>query len=314
MLAEIDEFRHYLQGVRRYSEHTLKGYSEDLLQLVGFLCDPPNGGESRSPELGEVEGSWEQVEHRHLRRFLLHLTDKGYARRTIARKLAAVRSFFRYLVRTDRLAKSPALGLHSPRLGRPLPHAVRLPEIEALLSAPDRTTPLGARDAAILETLYSTGMRVSELVALETGGLARCKGPLRVSGKGGKERTVFLGRAALEALGEYLTVGRPRLLASRRRAGPIPEAAFLNKNGTPLSDRSVRSVLTRYVEEAALQPGVTPHSLRHSFATHLLENGADLRAVQELLGHTSLSTTQIYTQVTREQVRRVYDAAHPRAG
>jgi integrase/recombinase XerC len=307
VLAEIDRFRHHLQVARRCSEHTLKGYSEDLLQFVSFMESGP-----------ERVDAWKAVDHRHLRRFLLHLTDSGYARRSAARKLAALRSFFRFLARAGELERNPAVGVFSPKLDRPLPHALRPPEIEALLEAPDPATPLGLRDAALLETLYSTGMRVSELVALTVDRVSGCRGPLRVVGKGQKERTVFLGRAALETLGDYLARGRPALLRARRKAARSgqaePSALFLNKNGTPLSDRSVRSLVQRYVEAASLKEKVTPHSLRHSFATHLLENGADLRAVQELLGHASLSTTQIYTQVTRERLRQVYDGAHPRAG
>ncbi|MFN3649126.1 MAG: tyrosine recombinase XerC [Armatimonadota bacterium] len=306
MLAPLDDFRHYLQVTRRCSEHTLKGYSEDLLQLVDFL-------EAQEPA---PEG-WEGVDHRHLRRFLLHLSEHGYARRSSARKLAAIRSFFRFLSKTGRLERNPTVGVFSPKLDRPLPHALRPPEIEALLAIPDRETAAGLRDAALLETLYSTGMRVSELVALEVADVLQCRGPLRVIGKGRKERTVFLGRAALEALGDYLARGRSALLRARRK--PLapgeapPTAVFLNKNGTALSDRSVRSLLERCVRAAALSQKVTPHSLRHSFATHLLENGADLRSVQELLGHASLSTTQVYTHLTREQISKVYDAAHPRA-
>lgn len=302
MLTEIDEFRHHLQVSRRYSTHTLKGYSDDLLQLAQFL-----EGDAPAP------ASWSEVDHRHLRRFLLHLTDHGYAKRSAARKMAAVRSFFRFLVRTGRVERNPAAGLASPKLEKPLPHALRPAEIEALLQSPDCETPLGLRDAALLETLYSTGMRVSELVALKVASVERCAGPLRVVGKGNKERTVFLGRAAREMLGLYLSRARPELLRARRKPGAVPDALFLNKNGTALSDRSVRSLVERYVQAACLKEKITPHGLRHSFATHLLENGADLRAVQELLGHASLSTTQIYTHVTREQLRKVYDAAHPRA-
>jgi len=302
VLTEIDQFRHYLQVTRRCSVHTLKGYSEDLLQLADFLEQSP-----------EPVSSWKDVTHRHLRRFLIRLSDSGFARRSSARKLAAIRSFFRYCLRTGVLEKNPAVGVFSPRLDKPLPHPLRPPEIEALLDAPNRETPLGQRDAALLETLYSTGMRVSELVALTVGEVERCRGPLRVIGKGDKERTVFLGRAALESIGDYLTSGRRELLRARRKPGSITDALFLNKNGTALSDRSVRSVVQRYVREACLSQKVTPHALRHSFATHLLENGADLRVVQELLGHASLSTTQIYTHVTRERLRKVYDAAHPRA-
>jgi tyrosine recombinase XerC len=302
MLPEIDQFRHHLQVTRRYSPHTLKGYSDDLLQLVKFFESTEDGPKS-----------WREVDHRDLRRFILHLTDSGYARRTTARKMAAVRSFFTFLVRAGKLEKSPAAGVHSPKLDRPLPHALRPAEIESLLSAPDCESPLGIRDAAILETLYSSGMRVSELVALNVRDVEECQGPLRVVGKGSKERTVFLGRACREALGDYIVSARQELLRSRRKPGGLPQALFLNKNGTPLSDRSVRAIVERYVKEAALGHKVTPHGIRHSFATHLLENGADLRSVQELLGHASLSTTQIYTHVTREQLRKVYDAAHPRA-
>lgn len=302
MLVEIDEFRHHLQVSRRYSEHTLKGYSEDLLQLADFLAKEEGG-----------PAAWAEVDHRHLRRFLLHLTDRGYARRSAARKMAAVRSFFRFLVRTGKLERNPAAGLSSPKLERPLPHALRPAEIETLLQAPDCDTPLGMRDAALLETLYSTGMRVSELVALRVRDVTECRGPLRVVGKGQKERTVFLGRAAREMLGLYLASARPQLLRASRKGKAAPEALFLNKNGTPLSDRSVRALVEKYVAAACLEHKITPHGLRHSFATHLLENGADLRAVQELLGHASLSTTQIYTHVTREQLKKVYDAAHPLA-
>lgn len=301
MYAEIDQFRHHLQVSRRYSEHTLKAYSEDLLQLLVFLQQPP-----------EPVAAWEQVDHRHLRRFLLHLADGGFAKRTAARKLAAIRSFFRYLLRAGLLERNPAAGVYSPKLDRLLPHALRPPEIEALLDAPDRTTPLGQRDAAVLETLYSSGMRVSELVSLTEEAVERCRGPLRVIGKGQKERTVFLGRAALEALGDYMGDGRQRLLRARRKPGGDSGALFLNKNGTRLTDRSVRLIVERHVEAVCLSQRVTPHSIRHSFATHLLENGADLRAVQELLGHSSLSTTQIYTQVTHDRLRKVYQAAHPR--
>lgn len=297
MLAEVDAFRHYLEVVRRMSPHTLKGYQEDLLQLAQFL------------EREQVPG-WDAVDHRHLRRFLGELQQQGYARRSIARKLAAARSFFRFLCRDRGLTANPAAGLFTPKLERRLPRCLRPAEIERLLEAPDRSTPLGLRDAALLETLYSTGMRVSELVSLTEADVVR-GGSLRVIGKGNKERAVFLGRAAREAIADYLAGSRPRLLAARRRVGATPAALFLNKNGTPLSDRSVRALVERYVAEAALDSGLTPHSLRHSFATHLLENGADLRAVQELLGHASLATTQIYTHLSRERIRAVYDSAHP---
>lgn len=301
MLEDVDQFRHYMQVVRRLSPHSLKGYQEDLLQFVDFL------------QLEQVV-AWDTVTHRHIRRFMAQLQERDYARRSIARKLAAIRSFFRYLCRDRGLATNPATGVFTPKIEKRLPHCLRPPEMERLLMAPDRTAPLGMRDAALLETLYSSGMRVSELVSLSLAQVLRAGQPvesLRVVGKGNKERVVFLGLPAREAITTYLDLGRPRLAGASRKSANSPTALFLNKNGTALSDRSVRTVVDRYVNEAALGSDLSPHSLRHSFATHLLENGADLRAVQEMLGHASLATTQIYTHLSREQVRRIYEAAHP---
>jgi integrase/recombinase XerC len=300
MLATIDRFLDYLRVSRRLSPHTVKGYSEDLLQFHDFLT-----GE------GSSCADWSKVEHRQIRAFLARLQEEGYARRSSARKLSAVRSFYRYLCRQGEVERNPTVGVTGPKLERRLPSHLLAPEIEAFLLAPDRSEPRGMRDAAILECLYSSGMRVSELVALNMDDLPDHGDTVRVLGKGQKERLVFLGRAAREAVAEYLALGRPRLFAAGR--APDAEALFLNKNGTRLTDRSVRTIVHRYIEEAALATQATPHTLRHSFATHLLENGADLRSVQELLGHASLATTQIYTHVTGEQLRKVYDAAHPRS-
>jgi tyrosine recombinase XerC len=300
MLATIDHFLDYLRVSRRLSPHTLKGYSEDLLQFHDFLT-----GESTSCV------DWADVDHRQVRAFLARLQEEGYARRSTARKLSAVRSFYRFLCRQGVVERNPTVGVTGPKLERRLPSHLLAPEIEAFLLAPDRNDPKGARDAAILECLYSSGMRVSELVALNLDDMPEYGDAVRVLGKGQKERLVFLGRAAREAVAEYLTLGRHRLLAAGR--APDAEALFLNKNGTRLTDRSVRTIVHRYIQETALATQATPHTLRHSFATHLLENGADLRSVQELLGHASLATTQIYTHVTGEQLRKVYDAAHPRS-
>lgn len=300
MLAAIDQFRDYLQVARRLSPHTLKSYSEDLLQFLNFLT-----GDEISC------AGWETVDHRLVRGFLAHLQEEGLARRSIARKLSAVRSFYRFLMRQSVVSRDPTVGVTGPKQERRLPSHLLAPEMEAFLLAPDRTEPRGLRDAAILECLYSSGMRVSELVALDLSDLPDRGDSLTVIGKRQKERLIFLGRAAREALAEYLALGRPRLFAAGRK--PDREALFLNKNGTRLTDRSVRSIVHRYIEEAALATHATPHTLRHSFATHLLENGADLRSVQELLGHASLATTQVYTHLTGEQLRKVYDRAHPRA-
>lgn len=300
---EVDAFRHYLQVQRGCSPHTLKGYSEDLLQLIEFL-------ESERADIS----AWSLLQHRDLRRYLSYLTERGLARRSAARKLAAVRSFCRFLVKTGVIERNPAVGLLTPRLGRRLPEVLSTDSVQLLLEAVRRDTPLGLRDAALLETLYSSGMRVSELVSLDTTRVKTCRGPLRVIGKGAKERTVFLGRAALETLGDYLARSRPVLLTARKAGASPGDRLFLNKNGTALTDRGARLAVSNCVERAALERKITPHSLRHSFATHLLENGADLRAVQELLGHASLSTTQIYTHLTRDRLQTVYDAAHPRSG
>jgi integrase/recombinase XerC len=300
MLVAIDRFRDYLQVSRRLSPHTLKSYSEDLLQFLNFLTRDDFSC-----------AGWQMVDHRMVRGFLAHLQEEGMARRSIARKLSAVRSFYRYLKREGAIERDPTVGVVGPKQEHRLPSHLPAPEMEAFLLAPDRSVPRGVRDAAILECLYSSGMRVSELVALNIEDLPGQGDCLTVVGKRQKERLVFLGRSARETLGEYLMLGRPRLLAAGRR--PESRALFLNKNGTRLTDRSVRTIVHRYIEEAALTTHATPHTLRHSFATHLLENGADLRSVQELLGHASLATTQIYTHLTGEQLRKVYDAAHPRA-
>jgi integrase/recombinase XerC len=297
VLASIDQFCDHLRIARGLSPHTVRGYAEDLLQFAGFL---------------EEEGieAWGSVSHRELRRFLAALQTHGYARRSMARKLSAVRGFYRFLARREEGTRSPAVGVTSPRLDRRLPQCFTSDEMERLLQTPDREKPLGLRDAALLETLYSSGMRVSELVALDLADLPDEDGRIRVLGKGRKERVVFLGRAARETIGDYLQRSRPALARSRRK-GEKTTALFLNKNGTRLTDRAVRTIVAQTIQEAAVASGGSPHTLRHSFATHLLENGADLRAVQELLGHASLGTTQIYTHLTPERLRKVYDAAHP---
>jgi tyrosine recombinase XerC len=297
---EIDGFCDHLKVARRLSPLTVKSYSEDLIQFLGFL------------EAERTASALADLDHRDIRSFLSYLQGRGYARRSVVRKLAALRAFFRYLGRRNLLERDPTVGVTGPRLDRRLPGCLVQPEVERLLAVPATDTPIGQRDAAILETLYSTGMRVSELVALDAEPFRDAPDRLRVIGKGRKERTVFLGSAARSALERYVRDGRTRLLGASRKPGPPTAALFLNKNGTRLTDRSVRTILHQRIEEACIGTSATPHTLRHTFATHLLERGADLRSVQELLGHVSLSTTQIYTHLTHEQLRRVYDAAHPR--
>jgi integrase/recombinase XerC len=298
VLAAIDAFCDHLRIGRGLSPHTVRGYAEDLLQFSAFLE-------------GEGLDDWRGVSHRDLRRFLSEMQGRGLARRSMARRLSAVRTFYRYLSRKEEGTRNPTVGVKGPRLERRLPSCFTGDEIEALLAAPDRQSPLGLRDAAILETLYSSGMRVSEVVALDLDDVPEEDGRVRVLGKGRKERIVFLGRAARETIHAYLKCARPSLARARRKGEPCA-ALFLNKNGTRLSDRAVRTIVQGAIETACVAVGGSPHTLRHSFATHLLERGADLRSVQELLGHASLAATQIYTHLTQEQLRKVYDAAHPR--
>ena len=285
-----------LKEARGAATTTVRGYARDLQQCADFL---------REQALAE---QWEEVRPAHLRRFLAHLHERGYARASIARKLSAVRTLYRTLRRRGLAASDPTVGLSAPRARRRLPRFLYQGEVEKLLAAPDPATPLGLRDRALLETLYATGLRVAELVSL-TAEQARETAELRVVGKRGKQRLVLLGRPAQKAIARYLEQGRPHLL----QGGPDSGRLFLNARGGPLTDRSVRRIVHRHVLAACAQHGVGPHALRHSFATHLLEAGADLRAVQELLGHASLSTTQIYTHVSRQRLREVYDQAHPRA-
>lgn len=285
---------------KNYSAHTLENYAVDLKQFLQFARE-------------EALKSWEEVKHHHLRQYLAQLKIGGASRATVARKLASLRSFFKYLLRSEIIEKSPLVNLHNPKKEKRLPRFLYQKEIEELLALPP-FTPFGLRDRAIMELLYGAGIRVSELTGLDLEDLDPDRGYLMVFGKGGKERLVPLGKKGCHSLQEYLVRGRPYLLRNRGKGkGPGEKAVFLNRWGERLSTRSVRRLLDGYVKKAALNKKVSPHTLRHSFATHLLEGGADLRVVQELLGHASVSTTQVYTHLSREKIRKVYDRAHPRA-
>lgn len=284
------------------SKHTIEAYASDLAQFFVF-CDM----EDRLPAVEDLDA----MNHTHLRRYLAFLQSRGYTRRSVARKLAAVRSFFRYLCRQERLDHNPVAGVSTPKIGRQLPRFLHVPEVTAILEQPRLDSPLGLRDRALLEVLYASGLRVSEVVGLDLDAVDASAGYVRVMGKGSKERIVPLGSEAIAALGSYLGSGRPHLL--RRRRSDAELALFLNRFGRRLSARSVRNLVQRYGGQALPGRRPSPHMLRHSFATHLLDNGADLRAVQELLGHASVSTTQIYTHVTRERLRAIYEKTHPRA-
>jgi len=301
MDALIDAFLTEMRDARGAAPTTIRGYAADLQQCAAFL---------RQQGLAE---SWSAVRPAHVRRYLAHLHGREFARASISRKLSSLRALYRYLRARDLAPSDPTVGITAPRLRRPLPKFLYQGDIDKLLAAPDGETPLGIRDRALLETLYATGLRVAELVSL-TADQARGASELLIVGKGSKERVALLGRPAQAAIASYLDEARPHLLAKRPPEDREKERKlFLNARGGPLTDRSARRVVHKHVLRACAQHGIGPHALRHSFATHLLENGADLRAVQELLGHASLSTTQIYTHVTRRRLREVYDQAHPRA-
>lgn len=300
--SAVDEFIDHLRSLKSSSMHTLRCYANDIIQFATFLEKLFEGGD---------QFSWGEVGAAHVRQFVMELTMRGYSKRSIARKLSSLRAFFRYLVSRRRIRSNPAVFVRAPKLPIVLPRTLTVAEVEALLSMPDESNAVGLRDKAILEVLYSTGMRVGELVRLNCTDVNLTTGEILVTGKGGKQRIVLLGEPAQAALREYLDKARPKFIASRKHAAS--EALFLSKRGTRLTDRQVHRIVVRYARLAGLGDNITPHTLRHSFATHMLEGGADLRIVQELLGHASLLTTQIYTRTSMAHLKRVYEMAHPRA-
>lgn len=298
MQEALSEFLRHLALEKNASAHTVKSYREDLTQALEFFRG--RLGDNAQPA---------QVTTRLLRAYLAWLHEQGYAKTTVARRIAAVRSWCRFLCRQGTLSNNPADGLRGPRQDKKLPHFLSVADITRLLEAPPADTPLGLRDRALLETLYSAGLRVSELTGLNLDDVDLPDGLATVRGKGKRERLALLGSAALKAIKVWLKV-RDSVLKEQARAKP---AVFLNKNGGRLTSRSVGRLLEKYLAQAGLDPRTSPHTLRHSFATHLLDRGADIRSVQELLGHRSLSTTQIYTHVTTQRLRESYHKAHPRA-
>ncbi|MBU0638888.1 MAG: tyrosine recombinase XerC [Planctomycetes bacterium] len=329
----IEQFIEYLRAERHFSPHTARCYGADLQQFSTYLCQwHPQSGAGSSSDAGEGGGNGNalqassavqvseltnaelgqrllSIETDTVRAFMSHLRDKNYCKSTAARKLATLRSFYKFLVRRGLLNENPVASIRTPKQDKRLPKYLDIEQIEKLLSNPDTTTLLGARDRAMLETLYSTGMRVSELVALNVGDVDLSSNVVRVRGKGKKQRVIPIGPGAVKAIIHFLDMRRN----DSRSASFDPEALFINKHGQRLSTRSVRRKLDKYLLEAGLDLSVSPHTLRHSFATHMLRRGADLRSVQEMLGHQSLSTTQIYTHLTGETVKEAYDKAHPRA-
>ena len=289
----IHEFLAHLAVERNLSPRTVEAYQRDLLQFDAWL--------------GARGVGLDGVERATLLSYLGARRDGGLSARSAARALSALRSFFRFLVNTEILAADATVNLRSPSLWRTVPHALSSEEIEALLEAPDGNTTLGLRDRAMLETLYATGLRVSELVGLTIDRVRLDPGFVRVIGKGRKERLVPLGDSAVSRLDDYLQRARPEL--NRDRLSEL----FLNHRGGHLTRQGFWKILRGHAVRAGIGSRVSPHVVRHSFATHLVENGADLRAVQMMLGHASLTTTEIYTHVARERLRRLYDEKHPRA-
>ena len=299
MRTAIERFIEYLRVERNASPLTLKSYEEDLIALVLYLEEV----EDRPVKIVEVTTL-------SLRRFIAQLQEAGYAKSTISRKLACIRSFFRFAVREGWIEANIAKPLRNPRAGRKLPHFLSAEEIAKILEIPPPTTSSGLRDRAILETMYSSGLRVSELVGLGLEDIDFPAGLIRVRGKGRKERLSPLGSYAQKALKKWIAKRKPDPKAGKDHTS----AVFLNRFGRRLTSRSVGRMLEKYLKQCGLDQRTSPHTLRHSFATHLLDRGADIRSVQELLGHKSLITTQIYTHVSTTRLREVYETAHPRAG
>ncbi len=290
-------FLEHLEQARNYSPHTLRAYRRDLAAFADFL---EQAGASTAPAA---------INRLDIRAYLAHLADSSPSKRTVARKLSTLRSFFKFLLARRAVKSNPCSGIRTPRLPKTLPRFLDEASIERLLTAPKGDDHLALRDRAILETLYSSGLRVGELVALDVRDVDRIGEVIKARGKGRKERLAPIGRAATEAIEKYLAARK----RSRRFVEIESEALFLNRFGRRLSARSVARLLRKYLLEAGLPADLSPHSLRHSFATHMLDRGADLRSVQELLGHANLTTTQIYTHVTTQRLKRVYQSAHPRA-
>lgn len=317
----VRAFLEYLKLEKHFSDYTVKSYGADLIQFGQFLSgeighahSTGNGAEGEAaarPSPEQLDQLQLKCEPLTIREFLAFLYAQNYTKSTTARKLATLRSFYKFLIRRGQLSVNPLSTIRTPKQDKRLPKCLDLEQVQKLLDAPDDADLLGARDKAMLEVLYSSGIRVSELVELEVQDLDLQEGILRVRGKGRKDRLTPIGSQAIQAVQRYFEM---RNADPRLAQGGHGARVFLNKHGEPLSTRSVRRKLDKYLVEAGLDPGISPHTLRHSFATHLLNNGADLRSVQELLGHQSLSTTQIYTHLTTSRVKQVYDQAHPRAG
>ncbi len=295
MLTQLDTYCHYLTVEKGLSDNTLESYRRDLKKFIAFL---------QKKELTELE----LVDRETIMLFLGDLKKKGRAASTISRTIASIRSFFSFLLDEGMINQNPALDLQSPRIEKKLPRVLTTEEVDCLLGQPLAGKHNGLRDKAMLELLYASGIRVSELVSLNIGDFDPKVGFLRCRGKGMKERIVPVGSVAIECVDRYLNNARIQLLKDNGEP-----AMFVNRQGKRMTRQGFWKILKKYAQKSGINGEITPHTLRHSFATHLIENGADLRSVQEMLGHSDISTTQIYTQISRRKIRDVYDKAHPRA-
>jgi integrase/recombinase XerC len=323
----VQEFINYLNFEKRFSEYTAKCYSADLTQFVEYLT----GGAGQ----GQAADDWESSGHHGsgpatmvatqtsaktdqallavdvnvVRAYLAFLNEKQYSKPTIARKLATLRSFYKFLVKRNKISTNPVSVVRTPKQDKKLPRFLEYEDVKRLLETPPMDSWLGARDRAMMETLYSTGMRVSELVGLNMDDIDFLGEVVHIRGKGKKERIAPISSSTLQVIQHYMEFRNKRAQSNSNFDSKV---LFVNKHGGRLSTRSVRRKMDKYLKMAGLDPAISPHTLRHSFATHMLNNGADLRSVQELLGHQSLSTTQIYTHLTTKRLKEVYDSAHPR--
>ncbi|MFJ8458717.1 site-specific tyrosine recombinase XerD [Lysinibacillus xylanilyticus] len=293
----IEDYIHFIQVERQLSDNTLASYRRDLENYVNFLRE------------AEGMSDFRNVERMTILRHLEQLRMQGKTSRTVARHISSIRSFHQFLLREKRAETDPTVHLEMPTIEQKLPNILSIEEIEALLAAPNRSKPQGVRDVAMLELLYGSGMRISELIALDLADIHLTMGFVRVFGKGGKERIIPLGKSALSALSTYLDGARSQLQGKYQKT----DAFFINQRGKRLTRQGCWKLMKEHALKAGIQHELTPHTLRHSFATHLVENGADLRAVQEMLGHADISTTQIYTHISKSRLSEVYKQFHPRA-
>jgi integrase/recombinase XerD len=297
---QIGHFLNFMSVEKGASLNTVSAYRNDLQQFDGYVTGVNGNGKPRN---------WEALEREVILEYLSSLKGRNYAEATVARKVAAIKSFFQYLQAEGVIRRNPAENLQSPRVGRSLPKPLTVTQVDELLEQPlKRNTPEAKRDRAMLELLYATGLRVSELVYLNMDDVNLTASHVRCMGKGSKERTIPIHEQALAAVVEYLNEGRPPLVKAKKE-----NALFVNRRGERLTRQGFWLILKQYAREANIDAHVTPHTLRHSFATHMLKGGMNLRQVQELLGHANISTTGVYTQVANEHARQVYERAHPRA-